>query len=133
MGSGAGMNDAVRELAADSGVLRRVAGSRVPNGRYDVLELTFDHGTLHLSCDDDTDEIVLDVTAPATGDVVEIVDDNTLADLAGKVVELAWIMMNHRGFEDAFQLRCLDLVTRSESCVQFEVAASAMSVARVGS
>lgn len=124
------MSDAVRELAADSGVLGRVQGHRSPPG-YDVLELIFDHGSLLLSCHGDTDEIVAEATDEVTSDLAEIQDDDALASIAGKVIEQAWTMRNSRGYEDAFQLRCLDLATRSASCLQFEVAASAITVARV--
>jgi hypothetical protein len=51
--------------------------------------------------------------------------------LRGKVVEQAWTMTNDRGFEDAFQRRCIDLKTRSESCVQFEAAAGVLVLAQV--
>jgi hypothetical protein len=42
-------------------------------------------------------------------------------------------MVNNRGYADAFQIRCLDLATRSESCCQFEVSASVISVRSVSS
>lgn len=124
------MNEAIRELADDSGVLGRVYGRRSPAG-YEVLELIFDHGSLRLSRDGDTDEILADVSKQATSDLPEIHDDDALASIGGKVIELAWTMVNSRGYEDAFQLRCIDLATRSESCLQFEVGASVISVVRV--
>jgi hypothetical protein len=40
-------------------------------------------------------------------------------------------MSNERGYADAFQIRCLDVESRRESCCQFEVAAAAITVARV--
>ena len=123
------MNDAVRELAADSGALRRVVGRGSVAG-YEVLELTFDNGNLRLACHGDTDEIAIDVTAEAATHATEVRDD-AFADVVGKIIELAWTMVNSRGYEDAFQLRLLDLVTRRESCLQFEVLASAITVSRV--
>jgi len=37
------MNEDVRQLAAESGVLRHIAGRRLQAG-YEVIELAFDHG-----------------------------------------------------------------------------------------
>jgi hypothetical protein len=122
------MTDEVRQLAADSGVLRQVAGRRFESG-YEVLDLAFDLGTLRLGCSPDTDEITVAVLdQPSQFDPVS---DDVLVDLIGKVIEQAWTMVNDRGYQDAFQLRCIDRGTRSESCCQFEVAASAITVARV--
>jgi hypothetical protein len=123
------MSEDVRQLAADSGVLRHVASRRLEAG-YEVIELGFDHGTLRLTCNGDTDEIVV-VASDRLDRSDEVVNDESLADLLDKVIEQAWIMVNDRGYADAFQLRCIDLATRSESCRQFEVAASAITVSRV--
>jgi hypothetical protein len=128
----AGMNEAARQLIAESGLLRRIAGRRSPAG-YEVLELVFDRGILRLTCDGDTDEIAVDATRQEASELDEIGEDDSLVDLLGKTIELAWTMVNNRGYTDAFQLRCLDLGTRLESCRQFEVAASAISVSRVSS
>ncbi|MET0683961.1 MAG: DUF6334 family protein [Solirubrobacteraceae bacterium] len=49
----------------------------------------------------------------------------------GKVVEYGWTLTNHQGFEDAFQLRFLDLNDRAEATLQFEVAAAVIEVRRV--
>src|SRR6266508_82281 len=125
----AGMNEAIRQLIAESGVLRRIAGRRSPTG-YEVLELVFDWGILRLTCDGDTDEISVDATRQEGSELDEIGEDDSLADLLGKTIEQGWTMVNDRGYTDAFQLRCLDLATRSASCRQFEVAASAISVSR---
>jgi hypothetical protein len=122
------MNEEVRQLAADSGVLRQVAGRRFESG-YEVLDLAFDRGTLRLACNQDTDEIT--VAALDRPTEFDVVSDESLVDLIGKVIEQAWTMVNDRGYRDAFQLRCIDLGTRSESCRQFEVAASTITVARV--
>jgi hypothetical protein len=55
----------------------------------------------------------------------------TLAALAGKVIEQAWAMKNDRGFNDSFQLRCIDLNTRAELSVEVEAAAGTLIVAEV--
>lgn len=126
------MNEAVRDLATDSGALRRISGRPAPGG-YEMLELMYDRGTLRLTCDADTDEIVVDVAGHGATDLEEIQDDEVLASLVGKAIELAWIMVNNRGYTDAFQIRCLDLAIRSESCCQFEVSASVIGVRSVSS
>lgn len=76
----------------------------------------------------DTDEIVVDASRQEASGFVAIRDDEALLDLLGKIIEQAGTMVNNRGYRDAFQVRCLDLATRSESCCQFEVAASAITV-----
>jgi len=123
------MDEAVRKLAADSGVLRRIAGSRTGAG-YVLLDLTFDRGTLRLTCNADTDEILVRGTDEAS-DCAEIDDDADLSSLIGGAIEQAWTMSNDRGYTDAFQIRCLDPQSRHESCCQFEVGVAAISVARV--
>jgi Family of unknown function (DUF6334) len=45
-------------------------------------------------------------------------------------IEYGWVMINHRSYVDAFQLRFTDLDGRNETR-QFEVGASAMDVWRV--
>lgn len=125
------MTDVVRKLAADSGILRYVAGQRSPEG-YEWLEFNFDRGTLRLTCDADTDQIVVDAIKQQPSEFDGFIgDDGALASLVGKVIEHAWMMVNDRGYRDAFQIRCVDVATRSESCCQFEVAASALTVTRV--
>jgi hypothetical protein len=124
------VDEAVRKLAADSGKLRRIAGRRSGAG-YVLLDLIFDHGRLRLTADADTDEIVVRVDASAESHAGEIADDDVLAPLIGKQIELAWTMVNDRGYRDAFQIRCLDLESRAVSCCQFEAGAAAIRVARV--
>jgi hypothetical protein len=125
------MDDAVSRLSIDSGVLHRILGRKQLAG-YDLLELTFDHGSLRLACDADTDEIVVTVREKDSDDELpEIVEDAALESLRGKVIETTWSLSNHLSFSDAFQLRCLDLDTRQAACCQFEVAAAAITVARV--
>jgi hypothetical protein len=123
------MNEDVRQLAANSGVLRHVACRRFEAG-YEVIELGFEHGTIRLTCNGDTDEIVV-VALERQDRSDEIVNDDSLTDLLGSVIEQAWTMVNDRGYADGFQLRCIDLATRQEGCRQFEVAGSAITVARV--
>jgi hypothetical protein len=124
------MNEAVRQLAADSGALHTVAGRRSAAG-YEALELIFERATLRLTCNPDTDEIVITAADQVATGLREIRDDGSLCSLLGKVISQAWIMVNDRDYQDGFQLRCIDLGTRDESCCQFEVAASAITVARV--
>ncbi len=127
-------DQAWRELADDSGVLRRITG-RAPNlAGYDVLELIFDEGVLRLTCDADTDEIIIAVSSAEDAGLAEVRDDPPLLSLLGKVISLAWTMVNNGGYGDAFQIRSVDLETetRDESCCQFEVAAAGIRVVEVG-
>jgi hypothetical protein len=98
---------------------------------YEVLELVFDRGSIRLTCHADTDEIAVDTTRAEDSDLDEIGGDDSLGDLLGKTIEEAWTMANNRGYRDAFQLRCIDLATRSEACRQFEAAAAAIWVREV--
>ena len=123
------MNEGVRQLAADSGVLKRVTGRHTPAG-YEVLDLVFDRGTLRLRCDGDADEIVMDVAEEAS-EFDEIRDVEAFSAITGSIISQAWTMVNDRGYADAFQLRFHDPLTRLESSWQFEVAASAITVGRV--
>jgi len=113
-------------LASESGPLLRASGAEAAHGRFRWLELEFAAGTLRLACDDDTDEIVVGIAdQPAAGsDVV------AFEELLGMSIEYAWIFTNHRGYEDAFQLRLRDALGRCETR-QFEVGASAMDVRHV--
>jgi len=125
------MDNAVEKLASDSGILLHVAGKREGAG-YTLLDFVFEHGSLRLVCDPDTDEIIVAVRPEdSDGELDDLDDDIALASLRGKEIELAWSMTNHRGYDDAFQIRCLNLETRQEGCCQFEVAAATITVARV--
>jgi hypothetical protein len=104
-----------------------VTGLRASDDRYAVIELRFARGTLRLSCDDDTDEIIATAVEDSGSALVDVAADPPFVDLIGKTIEYAWTMTNHRGYEDAFQLRLLDLAARTEATRQFEVAASAIS------
>jgi hypothetical protein len=79
------MDEAVRNLADDSGALRRIGGHRSAAG-YTLLDLTFDRGTLRLTSDPDTDEIVVQIDAAQARDSTEIQNDAALASLIGKVI-----------------------------------------------
>jgi hypothetical protein len=46
-----------------------------------------------------------------------------VGSLRDKVIERAWSTTNDRGFNDAFQLRCINLDTLTEACIQLEAAA----------
>lgn len=124
----------VCELAADSGPLKHATGRPANAGeplRYEVIEFIFERGTLRLSANVDTDEILVEVR-DVPSDLPQVSHaDASFASLEGKVVEYAWAMMNHRGYMDAFQVRWLDLSNRSEACLQFEVVASDINVRRV--
>ena len=116
------------DLASDSGPLSRITGSVCAKDRLRSLDLEFAAGMLCLRCDDDTDEIVVEV-ARRESDRPSVAHP-ALADLAGMSIESTWVMTNHRGYVDAFQLRLRDESGREETR-QFEVAASAMDVRRV--
>jgi hypothetical protein len=122
------MNESVVDLVSDSGKLLKVTGMPASGGRFTVLQFAFASGSLHLSCDDDTDEIIVEIGK-------EIVDypnvtHAAIVDLIGMSIEYAWNLTNHRGYKDAFQLRLTNGRGREET-LQFEVAASAMDIRRV--
>ncbi len=123
------MDPAVRKLATDSGVLRTIYGQRSGAG-YAAIAFGFERATLRLDCNADTDEIIARAD-PSPSDLPEVVDDQMLSSLMGKVIEQAWTMQNHRGFADGFQLRCLDVAKRDEVCLQFEAAAATMTLMQV--
>jgi hypothetical protein len=118
----------VTQLAADSGALTSVRGQGSGAG-YRELALAFERGTLRIECDVDSDEVVVSVDA-ALEELPEI-HEQALSGLFGKVIQQAWTMTNDRGFDDGFQLRCIDLDTRVEACAQFEAAAGVLLVAQV--
>ena len=119
------------DFVARAGPLVGLRGTR-DAGRYEILELVFTHGLLRLSCEPDTDEIVVEQHETPTPALADVSSDERLHRGIGKVIECAWWMTNHRGFHDAFQIRLLNLDDRSEATLQFEVAASAMDVRAVG-
>lgn len=120
------MQPDVERLIAECGPLTAVSGLNDGTGRYVGLAFHFAEGTLHLRCENDTDEIVAEVKA-AGSLAYPAVKNESLAALVGLDVEYAWEMTNHRGYADGFQLRFTDEEKR-EQTRQFEVAASAMSV-----
>jgi hypothetical protein len=120
-----------RDLASDSGVLLDIRGHREQAGRYTALALVFSNGAMILACDDETDELVVTVGAKVPDGLVPLDSNAGLDDLKGMVVETMWGMTNHRGYSDATQIRLLDIDSRDEQTLQFEVAASAMTIHRV--
>src|SRR4051794_36374017 len=123
------MNPAVQRLASDSGELRAVRGHSVDNGRFAALAFVFPDAILRLSCNHDTDEMIVEIGDP--NDITyPTVEHESLAGLVGLTVEYAWQMTNHRGYTDAFQLR-FRAANREEQTRQFEVAASAIDVLSV--
>jgi len=78
-----------------------------------------------MRCNADTDEIVV-----ATGEVgfdQPAITNRVLTDLIGMTAEYAWLMTNHRGYVDAFQLRFTDGHGYDQTR-QFEVGASAIDI-----
>jgi hypothetical protein len=122
------MEPAVADLAADSGPLLSVSGVASSPGRFGYLQCAFGAGVLILRCDDDTDEIIAEV-GNARPDCQPVAEPD-LTELLGKSIEHAWELRNHRGYEDAFQLRLIAEDGREETR-QFEVAASATDTRRV--
>jgi hypothetical protein len=122
------MNPAVADLAADSGPLVKVMGVAGPAGSYRALEFEFASGVLSMSCDDDTDQII--VAVGCVGIQTEPVTDSWARELIGKSIDYAWDLRNHRGYNDGFQLRLMD-DDRREEARQFEVAGSVIDARRV--
>lgn len=114
-------------LASDSGELLAVNGIMAPSGRYSALQFEFASGVLKLRCDDDTDEVIVEVGEEVVGGTS--VPGEEMAELIGMRIESAWRLINQRGYVDAFQLRLTD--GDDEKTRQFEVAASAIDVWRV--
>jgi hypothetical protein len=123
------MHPDVERLVSESGELTAVLGRYIGYDRFAALAFVFAAGTLHCRCNDDTDEIIVEVVENDSLGYPAI-DHELLAGLVGMVVEYAWEMTNHRGYADAFQLRFID-AERHEETRQFEVGASAMDVLRV--
>ena len=122
------MESDVANLAADSGALVRVTGTKAPGGGYASLEFEFGSGVLTLRCNDDTDEIIVEAYSGASS--ADGIAETWVEDLLGKWIECAWDLHNHGGYNDAFQLRFLGR-ERDEEVRQFEVAASAIRVSLV--
>jgi hypothetical protein len=116
---------AAEQLFADSGALLRICGDRRPGGDYGVLQFVFPRGTLTLSCNADSDEVLVSTGEDNTS-ADDLSADPALAPLIGKVIESAWSLLNHRGYKDGFQIRFLDLKDRSETTCQFEAAAATL-------
>ena len=123
------MHPDVQRLMSESGELTAVLGRSVGSDRFAALALVFAAGTLHCRCNDDTDEIIVEVVEKDSLGY-PTVDHDSLVGLVGMAVEYGWEMTNHRGYADAFQLRLKDAAGHEETR-QFEVGASAMDVRRV--
>jgi hypothetical protein len=102
----------VSDLAAESGPLLRVTGVAAAGGRFRSLDVRVASGVLSLRCDDDSDEIILEVGR---------------SDPSALAVTDSWELRNHRGYTDGFQLRLMN-DEREEACRQFEVAGSVIDV-----
>ncbi len=118
----------IANLIGDSGALVSVSGLVVAERRFAKIALEFAAATLILRCEDDTDEIVVQV-ADTVPDCPAI-NHPLLVGLIEMTIADAWTMTNQRGYDDAFQVRFV-AEDRSEETRQFEVAASAMDVYRV--
>lgn len=123
------MNAGVQRLALDSGELEAIRGVEAPVDRFVILAFRFAAGTLLLRCDDDTDEILADVVDNEPE--YPAVSNELLASLIGSTIEYAWVLTNHHGYNDAFQLRVAGPASHRVT-IQLEVGASAMDVRRVG-
>jgi hypothetical protein len=118
----------LKKFVSEAGALQALRGVQSSPGRFTSLQLRFELGTLNLRCNADTDEIVV-----ATGEFdidQPTIEEEVLADLIGMIVEYAWLLTNHRGYVDAFQLRFTDGQGHAETR-QFEVAAAAIDIRRV--
>ena len=122
-----------RDFSQDAGPLVQIRGDPTPPGdQYRALAFIFEHGALMLECNEDTDEIIVEPHERDLSTLQDVSDDEPFEPLVGKYIEHLWWMTNHRGYQDGFQMRLLDLGDRSESTLQFEVAASALYVRAVG-
>jgi hypothetical protein len=123
------VHEDVADLVAESGALVSITGAEASSGdRFSALAFQFAAGTLHLGCDADTDEIIVEVSDRHPG--YPSIDHESLLGLVGMSLEYAWELTNHRGYTDAFQLRLVDARGREESR-QFEGMAAAIDVYRV--
>ena len=120
------MDSAVSGISSESGPLLRVKGvpANAP-GRYQSLEFEFAAGSISLRCDDDTDEIIVGVDRIDSAALP--VTDAWVQGLLDKRIEYTWELRNHRGYNDAFQLRLVD-DQHHEEARQFEVGASTIEV-----
>jgi hypothetical protein len=123
------VDETYRSLTNDSGEPLDVRGEPAVGESYRSLDFVFERGVLSLACDDDTDEIL--VTAEHAPSTSTDVSGPPLNAPLGKVIEYAWVMTNHRGYRDAFQVRFVDLDTKATDTRQFEVAASTIVISSV--
>ena len=111
---------------------------REGEGRHQTQAVTFEFErlSLHVICDGEHDEVTLLVgEALPWPDAVtcEISEDPPWPDILGLTLALAWVMTNHRGFDDALQLRFLaaDDEDGDEETLQFEALASELRISRL--
>lgn len=115
-----------RDLINDSGPLVGVEAPRGDGESFRRLVFAFANGVLDITAAGDTDEIHIAASPPRPATEQRIATPAALEHLLGCVAESGWQMTNHRGYNDAFQVRFLNLQTRDEFTEQFEVAASAL-------
>lgn len=121
-----------QSLADDSGRLVKVQERpATAAGRFEALSFIFERGVLRLAAISETDEVAVHVVPVATD--FDGVDSTRLRPLLGTSLECCWMLTNHRGYQDAFQMRFLDHTTRAERTWQVEVAASALDLSELGS
>ena len=86
---------------------------------------------LRIRCVVETDEVAVSIRAVPDGELTRASSDLAPANIIGMVVTDACVMTNYRGYEDAFQVRLLDLASRNEVTLQLEAAAGALWMRRV--
>lgn len=126
------MDPDVQQLVDNSGSLTAIRGVAEAPGRFASVRFEFERGSLSLTCDDDTDEIVaaIGLSTPTSDRAEAPLEVDALRGLLGATVEYAWELCNHRGYRDGFQLRFSGGVV-GQATIQFECAASALDVLRV--
>ncbi|MFN8149676.1 MAG: DUF6334 family protein [Solirubrobacterales bacterium] len=132
------MDDRVSRIAAESGELKGVVADGAserdgPRHGFGWLALEFNSGVLLVSCDDDTDELLIRVDGMPAGQRVS--DHELFRDLIGLEIEYAWEGTNQHGYSDLFQLRMIGDPALGEGMPQeirqFEAVASMIEVRRV--
>lgn len=105
------MNEAVRQAAEDFGCLVSVAGARAypPEGettnvRYDEYLFRFERGALVVTAEPSDDTIRLSTAGATLPNVVELTGEEPWDRLIGCGVIWIWLLTNHRGHADGFQV-----------------------------
>jgi hypothetical protein len=122
------MRSEVDRLVTEAPRLVAVRGTQTGGQRFTALALDLPDSTIHLYCDDDTDEILIDVTRQPP-DYPNVILDSVTELIEMRITD-AWQLTNHRGYNDAVQFRFTDGAGRYETR-QFEVGASAIDIFRV--